>query len=60
MSCPQVLDMVLPGLPHARGFTAQQLFKSKLGPGVLSLLTNHNNMLLQRTTAEWGRGDWPL
>lgn len=42
------------------GFSAMDLWASKLGSGVLGLLLNHNNMLLQRTTAEWGRGDWPL
>jgi hypothetical protein len=38
------------------GFTAQELWESKLGAGVIGLLTNANNMLLQRSTAEWGRG----
>jgi hypothetical protein len=38
----------------------QELWKCKLGAGVLGLLLNHNNMLLHRTTAEWGRGDFPL
>eukprot|EP00775_Hariotina_reticulata_P004080 gene4080-4327_t len=42
------------------GFTAGELWRSQLGAGVLGLLTNHNNMLLQRSTAEWGRGEYPL
>lgn len=55
----QVCDMA--GCDHAgRGFTAAELWGSKLGGGVLGLLTNHANMTLSRTTAEWGRGSWPL
>ena len=42
------------------GFTAADLRRSGLAAGVLGLLVNHNNMLLTRSTAEWGRGDWPL
>jgi len=42
------------------GFTAGELWRSQLGAGVLGLLTNHNNMLLQRSTAEWGRGSFLL
>jgi len=41
------------------GFTAEELWRSQLGAGVLGLLINHN-MLLQRSTAEWGRGEYPL
>lgn len=54
----QIVDMVNPR--SKKGFTCMELWKSKLGAGVIGLLTNHNNMLLQRTTAEWGKGDFPL
>jgi hypothetical protein len=59
----QIYDMV--GLERgaaaqAKGFTSMQLRRSKLAPGVIGLLVNHGNMLLQRTTAEWGRGNYPL
>ncbi|KAF8072685.1 NADP-dependent 3-hydroxy acid dehydrogenase [Scenedesmus sp. PABB004] len=59
----QLADMVprRPGAPPAAGFTAAELWASKLGAGVLGLLTNHRNMLLQRSTAEWSRGaEFPL
>ncbi|GLI60685.1 hypothetical protein VaNZ11_002887 [Volvox africanus] len=55
----QLLDMTQPANKH-RGFTSTELWKCKLGGGVIGLLLNHNNMLLHRTTAEWGRGDFPL
>lgn len=59
----QIYDMV--GLARCeverrRGFTSMQLRRCKLAPGVIGLLVNHGNMLLQRTTAEWGRGNYPL
>jgi hypothetical protein len=56
----QIRDMVEQQQQPQRGFTCAELRASKLGPGVLGLLTNHNNMLLQRSTAEWGRGEYPL
>ncbi|GLC59488.1 hypothetical protein PLESTB_001492700 [Pleodorina starrii] len=55
----QVLDMTQPA-NKLRGFTSAELWRCKLGAGVIGLLLNHNNMLLHRTTAEWGRGDFPL
>ncbi|KAG2448590.1 hypothetical protein HYH02_006481 [Chlamydomonas schloesseri] len=55
----QLLDMTQPAKPR-RGFTSSDLWKCKLGAGAIGLLMNHNNMLLHRTTAEWGRGDFPL
>ncbi|GIL80852.1 hypothetical protein Vretimale_9435 [Volvox reticuliferus] len=55
----QLLDMTQPANKR-RGFTSAELWKCKLGAGVIGLLLNHNNMLLHRTTAEWGRGDFPL
>ncbi len=55
----QIMDMVKPAV-QGRGFTCGELWRCKLGAGVVGLLTNHNNMLLQRSTAEWGRGDYPL
>lgn len=55
----QLLDMTQPAKPR-RGFTSADLWKCKLGAGAIGLLLNHNNMLLHRTTAEWGRGDFPL
>ncbi|WIA28724.1 hypothetical protein OEZ86_011260 [Tetradesmus obliquus] len=56
----QIRDMVGQQQQPALGFTCAELRASKLGSGVLGLLTNHNNMLLQRSTAEWGRGEYPL
>jgi hypothetical protein len=58
----QIRDMigVLDPQVWIRGFTGLQLRASKLGAGVVGLLTNHGNMLLQRTTSEWGRGEYPL
>ena len=56
----QISDMVGAAAPPRAGFTASELWHSKLGAGVLGLLMNHNNMLLQRSTAEWGRGDYAL
>lgn len=56
----QIRDMVGQPQQPALGFTCAELRASKLGSGVLGLLTNHNNMLLQRSTAEWGRGEYPL
>lgn len=53
----QLVDMVKPQQPRL-GLTCAELRKCKLGPGVVGLVTNHNNMLLQRTTAEWGRCVW--
>lgn len=53
----QIRDMVAQQHNPADGFTAQELWDSKLGAGVIGLLTNANNMLLQRSTAEWGRGE---
>lgn len=53
----QIRDMVAKQRDPATGFTAQELWDSKLGAGVIGLLTNANNMLLQRSTAEWGRGE---
>lgn len=55
----QLVDMTQPAKPRV-GFTAADLWRCKLGAGALGLLLNHNNMLLHRTTAEWGRGDFPL
>lgn len=55
----QVMDMVKPK-DRARGFTCGDLRRCRLAPGVIGVLTNHNNMLLHRTTAEWGRGEFPL
>ena len=55
----QIQDMVEPADPR-RGFTFAELRRSQLGHGVIGLLTNHNSMLLQRTTAEWQRGEFPL
>ncbi|KAG2444842.1 hypothetical protein HXX76_001583 [Chlamydomonas incerta] len=55
----QLVDMTQPAKPR-RGFTSADLWKCKLGAGAIGLLLNHNNMLLHRTTAEWGRGDFPL
>lgn len=52
----QIRDMVAQQREPGTGFTAQELWESKLGAGVIGLLTNANNMLLQRSTAEWGRG----
>lgn len=43
-----------------RGISMSDLQASGLGAGALGLLLNHNGMLLHRTTAEWGRGDFPL
>jgi hypothetical protein len=54
----QIADMVAQQRDTQQGFTAQELWESKLGAGVIGLLTNANNMLLQRSTAEWGRGAW--
>jgi hypothetical protein len=56
----QIRDMVEQQQHPQQGFTCAELRASKLGSGVLGLLTNHNNMLLQRSTAEWGRGEYPL
>jgi hypothetical protein len=53
----QIRDMVSRQRAPAQGFTAQEMWESKLGAGVIGLLTNANNMLLQRSTAEWGRGE---
>jgi hypothetical protein len=52
----QITDMVAGQRQPDRGFTAKELWDCKLGAGVIGLLTNANNMLLQRSTAEWGRG----
>lgn len=54
---PTCRDMVPKQGNPAEGFTAKELWESKLGAGVIGLLTNANNMLLQRSTAEWGRGE---
>ncbi len=43
----QLLDMAQPQRPR-RGFSAADLWKCKLGGGVIGLLLNHNNMLLHR------------
>jgi hypothetical protein len=56
----QVGDMVCSQRRPELGFTLQEMWRSKLGAGVVGLLTNANNMLLQRSTAEWNRGDFPL
>lgn len=56
----QTRDMVQQQLRPDLGFTFNELWGSRLGAGVIGLLTNHNKMLLQRSTAEWGRGDFPL
>lgn len=53
----QIRDMVARQRHPAKGFSAQEMWDSKLGAGVIGLLTNANNMLLQRSTAEWGRGE---
>ncbi len=58
MMC-QVLDMARVA-DVERGIRLSDLRRTQLAPGVIGLLTNHNNMLLQRSTAEWGRGDIPL
>jgi hypothetical protein len=54
----QVLDMTHP--INKMGISPTDLWKCGLGAGVLGLIINHNDMLLHRTTAEWGRGDFPL
>lgn len=56
----QIRDMVEQQQRPDQGFTCSELWASKLGAGVIALLTNHNNMLLQRSTAEWGRANFPL
>lgn len=53
----QIRDMVSLQRDPTQGFTAPEMWDSKLGAGVIGLLTNANNMLLQRSTAEWGRGE---
>lgn len=53
----QIRDMVARQRQPGSGFTAQEMWECKLGAGVIGLLTNANNMLLQRSTAEWGRGE---
>jgi len=55
----QVLDMARVA-DAEQGIRLADLRRTKLAQGVIGLLTNHNNMLLQRSTAEWGRGDIPL
>lgn len=52
----QLLDMVRPK-DMSRGFTLSELRKSKLSTGIIGILTNHNNMLLRRSTSEWSRGN---
>ena len=48
----QLYDMVRPQDP-SRGFTLSELRKSKLSTGIIGILTNHNHMLLRRSTSEW-------
>ena len=55
----QVLDMARVA-DAEQGIRLADLRRTKLAQGVIGLLTNYNNMLLQRSTAEWGRGDIPL
>lgn len=55
----QIVDMV--GECHPEfGFTLRQLKESQLGSGVVGLLLNHNDMLFQRTTAEFSDRDIPF
>ncbi len=48
----QLLDMAQPA-DSARGFTLAELRKSKLSTGIIGILTNHNQMLLRRSTSEF-------
>lgn len=52
----QLLDMVRPKDP-SRGFSLSELRKSKLSAGIIGILTNHNHMLLRRSTSEWATGN---
>ncbi|QDZ20091.1 hypothetical protein HOP50_03g26100 [Chloropicon primus] len=54
----QLYDMARPKDP-ARGFTLSELRKSKLCTGIIGILTNHNHMLLRRSTSEWATGNSP-
>ena len=51
----QLYDMARPK-DISLGFTLSDLRKSKLSTGIIGILTNHNHMLLRRSTAEWASG----
>ena len=55
----QLYDMVQP-LDSNRGFSLTDLKRCKLGTGVINLIFNHGDGMRSRTTAEWGKGDYPL
>ena len=44
----------------ADGVTLSDIRKSKLGSGIFGVLTNHNDMLLRRSTAEFSKTDVPM
>ena len=44
----------------ADGVTLSDIRKSKLAPGIFGVLTNHNDMLLRRSTAEFSKSDVPM
>ena len=48
----QLLDMARPS-DICKGFTLSELRQSKLSNGIIGILTNHNYMLLRRSTSEW-------
>ena len=52
----QLYDMVRPR-DEAKGFTLAELRRSKLASGVIGILTNHNHMLLRRSTSEWAQSN---
>lgn len=63
----QVYDMA--GKPPPRGIgrglgvdgvTLSDIRKSRLAPGIFGILTNHNDMLLRRSTAEFSKTDVPM
>lgn len=56
----QIIDMCLPACPE-RGVSMADIRSCKLASGIFSLLFNHNNLLLRRTTAEFSlRNDVPM
>mmetsp|Transcript_1278 Transcript_1278/g.1498 ORF Transcript_1278/g.1498 Transcript_1278/m.1498 type:complete len:538 (-) Transcript_1278:1109-2722(-) len=56
----QIIDMAQPADPP-RGLTLADIRACKLGTGIFSLLFNHKNLLLRRTTAEFSlRNDVPM
>ena len=44
----------------ADGVTLSDIRKSRLAPGIFGVLTNHNDMLLRRSTAEFSKTDVPM